>query len=109
MSDMIFHPQPQCEQWSCKTDQEAKNLSIAELETQLQVQVIARINVSRDSLAAGQRVEFEIPLSGFNQYYFPRQPFQPNIVTVDLTGFFISLFANIDQSIREDVYPDLTL
>lgn len=108
-TDNIFHPIPECRRWVCEADQKIRDLPFAELEEPLQIQVLARQNVSRSSLEAGQRVEVVLPLSGMNQFYYPLEPFGPESITIDLTDYFSHLFDMINQSVNMGIYPNLPI
>lgn len=109
VTDTVFYPNPECKGWFCASDQLARDMPKADLEAQLDVQIIARVNVSRSSLRARQRVEVNLPLSGLNEYYSPLEPFGCENIIIDLTGYFERLFDMINHSVDEGTYPNLNM
>jgi hypothetical protein len=77
-----------------------------DLESQLRVSILFRQKVSRASLAAGQRVAFNLPTDMADTYFGQRRVFRDSRIRLDLTDTFEALFRGINARVAAHTYPN---
>jgi hypothetical protein len=105
-TDCAELPKIECTGWKCENSAQAINqLETKDIDKELDVQLIAHINVTTSLVRSGDRVSLQLPTWGINSYYAPDKPFAQRFASVDLTDFFNEMFARINNTVQWETNP----
>jgi hypothetical protein len=101
-SDLEEIPIPECITWEPTN---ALDISTEDLAPQLQVSILHRQDVSRATLANGERVVLKLPTDCADAYFGRHCVFREGEVLIDLTDTFETLFDEINARVDAKTYP----